>query len=483
MKSTSVRMRLLIWNIAVLALVLFGFLLIAHLLIRTYMLNAMDQRLAEMANRQQHFYTAIQHNPPPEPPPPLPDPAESRSMNERFQRMMRIYDLQGKQIRGNREINNKEQVEYPPWDKSAYNQARKGDKVFSLVKYGDEVLRVYSLPLLDEQKQTGVIQTSLSYAEAQSLLESLTLLMIILVPVALLIAGWSGLLLTNRALRPVRHIIEKTRALNPDDLAQRLPVNGADEFGQLANTMNEMLARIETAFNAMRSLMERERRFTADASHELRTPLTAIRANTSLVLRGDNSVAETRESVQAIDQAGKMMQHVIEDLLLLASSDSGQFALQPQAVPVRELFFQAAAMARHQQEQAEMSINVTGEMVEIWGDPNQLSRLLVNLINNALRHTPSTGKISLSAARQSAIITVTVADTGEGISAEHLPHLGERFYRVDAARARQQGGAGLGLAICRSIVEAHGGEMSISSIVGEGTTVTLLLPAPDGDSE
>ena len=113
MKNTSVRMRLLFWNIAVLALVLFGFLIIAHLLIRTYMLNALDQRLVEMAKRQQHFYTLMKHNPPPEPPLPPPDPAGSRSMNERFQRMMRIYDLQGKQLHSNWENRNSEQIEYP----------------------------------------------------------------------------------------------------------------------------------------------------------------------------------------------------------------------------------------------------------------------------------------------------------------------------------------------------------------------------------
>ena len=483
MKNTSVRMRLLFWNIAVLALVLFGFLIIAHLLIRTYMLNALDQRLVEMAKRQQHFYTLMKHNPPPEPPLPPPDPAGSRSMNERFQRMMRIYDLQGKQLHSNWENRNSEQIEYPPWDKNAYNNAKRGKNVFSLVKYGDELLRVYSLPLLDGKKQLGVIQTSLSYAEAQSLLESLTLLMIILVPIALLIAGWSGLLLTNRALRPVRQIIEKTRALNPDDLTQRLPVNGIDEFGQLADTMNEMLARIETAFNGIRNLMERERRFTADASHELRTPLTAIRANTSLALRGDNSAAEIRESMQAIDQAGKMMQHLIEDLLLLASSDSGQFTLQPQAVPVNELFYQAVALARNHHERAEIIFDVPDEMLQIWGDANQLSRLLVNLINNALRHTPSDGRITLTAERKSTSIVITVTDTGEGIAAEHLPHLGERFYRVDSARARQQGGAGLGLAICKSIVEAHNGKMSIDSIAEQGTTVTIELPVANDSAE
>ena len=122
-------------------------------------------------------------------------------------------------------------------------------------------------------------------------------------------------------------------------------------------------------------------------------------------------------------------------------------------------------------------------MLQIWGDANQLSRLLVNLINNALRHTPSDGRITLTAERKSTSIVITVTDTGEGIAAEHLPHLGERFYRVDSARARQQGGAGLGLAICKSIVEAHNGKMSIDSIAEQGTTVTIELPVANDSAE
>ena len=476
MKTTSVRMRLLLWNIVVLALVLFGFILIAHLLIRTYTLSSLDRRLEEMGRRQQQIFTRWHDSRPQQFPPLPPEPERSGQNGGRFQRMMRVYDLQGNALLPPWNPGATELTEEPPWDRLAFQQAAAGESVYSLVKDGNEPLRVYTLPLREAGKQIGVIQVSLSYAEAQSLLESLTLLMLLLAPIALIIAGSSGLLLTNRALKPVRQIIETTRALNPDDLAQRLPVNGADEFGQLASTMNDMLARLETAFLSMRSLIERERRFTADASHELRTPLTAIRANTSLALRDDSTLAETRESMRAIDQAGEIMQHVIEDLLLLASSDSGQMQLQSRPIRAHELLVEAVAMSKSTKAHAAIIVDVADEPLMIWGDANQLSRLIVNLLDNAKRHTPRDGQITLSAALVDDWVHLVVTDTGEGISAEHLPHLCERFYRVDTARARQQGGAGLGLAICKSIVEAHGGDMHIESTVGIGVSVTLRLP-------
>jgi signal transduction histidine kinase len=301
-------------------------------------------------------------------------------------------------------------------------------------------------------------------------------MMFVLMPCVLLVAGVGGVLLTDRALGPVRFIVHTAEQLNPDDLSQRLPVVGKDEFAQLASTMNGMLARIEIAFTKLRLTLERERRFTADASHELRTPLTAITANASLTLNGDTSLDEYRESMQSINLAANMMRRLIEDLLLLARSDSGQLQLNYEQVNIFDLMTWAIDMVRKNDAQAIIQIQLVADGESLWGDPTHLLRVLVNLLKNAIRHTPAAGKITLAAAHQDKQVVLSVTDTGDGIAPEHLAHLGERFYRPDSSRAREYGGTGLGLAICKGIVEAHQGSMHIDSTPGKGTTVSITLP-------
>jgi heavy metal sensor kinase len=457
-KLTSVRLRFTLWNIGLLALVLFGFLTVADLAIRKYLLAALDHRLQGMAERQEYFF---QH--------PRPDGLALRPrdpLRSSFRRLSRLYDMQGNSLSPFAEGTEK------PLDPGGYAQALHGQAGITITA-GTEPLRVLSRPLYRGTEQVGILQVGVSYLETQTLLESLTLLFLILVPCALLVAGVGGLLLTSTMLRPVRAIIHAADALNPEDLSQRLPVVGNDEFAHLATTMNRMLARLEEAFQKLTRAIAHERRFNADASHELRTPLTAIKANTSLALRGERTPAQYREALQAIDQGAETMHRLVQDMLLLARSDSGQLAVEGQALDTAALLRDAVALLPR--DGAPVEIAVAPEAAEMHGDPHHLQRLLVNLLDNARRHTPPTGRITVSAAR-AAGVTLTVADTGEGIAPEHLSHLGERFYRVDDARARQHGGTGLGLAICHSIVDAHRGTMTFASTPGEGTTVTVLLP-------
>lgn len=469
MNISSVRLRMTLWNIGVLALVLFGFLFAAHFSIRSYLFATMDRRLLETSERTERFAQRLR--------------SDSTAFRPRFSvrdepsgrnrnfHPPRLYQLDGKPylIPGM-----PAPTETAPWDRAALAAAVAGETVYTLVEVDGTPYRVLSRPLLRQGKAFAVLQAGTSFAEMQALLDSLTMLSLVLVPAALLLAGVGGLFLTNRALRPVRALAHAADNLHADDLSQRLPVVGADEFAHLAETMNGMLGRLETAFTQLTNSIEHERRFTADASHELRTPLTAIKANTSLALRTERTPAEYCATLRAVDQAADVMHQLVQDLLLLARSDSGQLAVQCQPVDPRKLLEHAVAALPS----APIPVQIAAESdTAIWGDPTHLQRLMVNLLENAVRHTPAEGEVTLSAQASNGGVVVTVADTGEGIAPEHLPHLGERFYRIDAARARMHGGTGLGLAICRSIVDAHHGTLQIASTPGQGTRVTITLPA------
>lgn len=474
MKITSVRARLLLWNIGLLAAILFAFLLTTHFAVRGYLLSSIDHRLEGMSIWQVRMMERLDDRDHPPPPPPPQSRQDERRRGSRFQRMVRFYDLHGQPL------SLSDQPPAPteaPWDRTSITLAATGTSRYSFSRDEDGAVRVLTKPLIRNKQRIGVVQFATSYEEAQVMLDSLTLMLLLLVPCALLIAGLGGFFLTRHTLAPIRQIVVAAEGLNPDDLSQRLPVVGADEFAHLATTMNGMLGRMEGAFTRLKESIERERRFTADASHELRTPLTAIKANTSLALKGERAPEQYREALRAVNQATDSMTRLVQDLLLLARSDSGQLALTAQKVDLRSLFEDTVLLIGHEKEQAPVEIVVGEGTGPIHGDQQHLRRLFANLLENALRYTPADGKVTLEAHQQDGTAVLTVTDTGDGIASEDLAHLGERFFRADPSRARQHGGTGLGLAICRSIVEAHHGNMTIDSTPGQGTRVTVTLPA------
>lgn len=321
----------------------------------------------------------------------------------------------------------------------------------------------------------GVVQTAHPLTEEARIRGGTLRVFLILVPPGLFLAALAGFFLTDRALRPVRRVTQAAALIGAEDLSRRLPVSGEDEMAELAATFNAMIGRLEEAFQQLKQSCEQQQRFTSDASHELRTPLTTIKANTSLALLGDRSVRDYRDTIQVVDQAADVMSRIVQDLLLLARSDAGQLTVESAIVRVGSVLRQAIHAAARP-DSAPVGLELTDERLEVSGDAHHLVRLFTNLLENATRHTPADGLIRLSASHGAESVVIRVADSGEGISAEHLPHVCERFYRVDPARTHARGGAGLGLAICRSIAEAHSGSLVVDSIVGAGTAVTVTLP-------
>ena len=270
---------------------------------------------------------------------------------------------------------------------------------------------------------------------------------------------------------------EATAAIGAGDLERRLEVRGEDELAEVARSFNEMTENLARAFAAERAsyraledAYEGQRRFTADASHELRTPLTRLQVATSGAL-ASNDPERNRHALEIADAAATSMSNLVRHLLTLARADAGQLHLRMEPLDLRVIV--AAAV---DEVGREVHLELPPEPVTLAGDEDHLRRVLANLLQNACRHTPPDAGITVSLAVEDERVSLTVEDQGEGIEAAHLPHVFERFYRADAARTGSDSGAGLGLAICKSIVEAHGGQISIESSLGRGTRVRIMLP-------
>jgi signal transduction histidine kinase len=367
--------------------------------------------------------------------------------------------------------------DHPVWDISSVKKALDGQRVYSTVLLDRVPVRIYTAPIYRGERMMFVLQFARSLEPLNTEVGRVTRGLLTLIPLALLIVGAGALLLTERALLPVRDIAESTERIEAKDLSGRLTVRGHDEFSDLAITINGMLERLDKAFTLLQEGSDKQRRFTADASHELRTPLTIIKANTSLALSTERTGSEYRKTLAAVDRAADRMGKIVQDLLYIARSDAAELFITSEPVKLTSVIDQAVEAVVDGG-----SHPVTVDVEDgswISGDEESLVRLFANLLQNAYKYTPATGQISIQSYKDDKVYCVRVVDTGVGIAPEHIEHLGERFFRVDDARARDAGGTGLGLAICHSIVESHGGSLQVVSKLGFGTTVIVTLPATE----
>jgi len=283
---------------------------------------------------------------------------------------------------------------------------------------------------------------------------------------ALAAALWSVDRLGIRPIESVTKAAEDVAAGRSDHRVEHPPV--ATEAGRLGLAFNAML-------DSRQAVEARQRRFVADASHELRTPLTTLRGYAALHASGQLSATETNDAMARIHSESKRMEALVEDLLTLASLDEDR-PLQYSTIDLSQLLSDLAADASAIQPERSIDASDIGEGVGISGDRHQLTQALTTIINNALRHTPTTARLTLACGRDETAVRIRISDEGSGIEPEHLEHLFERFYRADTGRERSVGGSGLGLAIAQGIVTAHQGRIDATSTVGVGTTITITLP-------
>jgi len=281
-----------------------------------------------------------------------------------------------------------------------------------------------------------------------------------------------GGFLARRSLRPVRSVIRTARNIGADDLRTRIPLSGTgDEMDELGTTLNGMLDRIEQEVREIQ-------RFTADASHELRTPLTALRGNAELALLRLRSPEELRQTIEDSLVQYDRLQRIADDLLLLARIDASEVIFKKEAISLNVMAADVGDLFTPMAEEKGLSLHVEKSVsVVVYGDGGRLRQVIGNLLDNAIKYTPAPGQVTVSLGQSNGSAYIQVADTGIGIPAKDLPRVFERFYRADPARSEAAApGAGLGLSICRSIVEVHGGAIEIESSPGAGTTVSLQLP-------
>ena len=295
-------------------------------------------------------------------------------------------------------------------------------------------------------------------------------------PLALLAAAAGAYWLAGRGLAPIHRMAEEAEAIHAGRLDARLPVaNPFDEPGRLAVAFNALLARLEAAFGELG-------RFTADASHELRTPLTVIRSVGEVGLREPHSEAEYRNIIGTMLEEVDRLTLLTTMLLELTRAEGRRTATKRESIDLRELIRDAAGFLGVLAEEGRVRIDLDlpDSPVPVSGDWTMLRQAVVNLLDNAIKHSPPDAVVALACRTHADLAEITVADQGPGIPAEHLPHVFDRFYRVDAARGRQdgdrRGGFGLGLAIARWAVEAHGGRIAAESNPGQGSVFRIALP-------
>ncbi len=297
-------------------------------------------------------------------------------------------------------------------------------------------------------------------------------IILVVAGVAVLALGLAGgWLIASRAFRPVEAISSTASRISAGQLSERINVADTDsELGQLAGTLNSTFARLEASF-------AQQKQFTADASHELRTPIAVIISEAQTTLARERSAQEYRETIEACLDTAQQMRRLTESLLELANLDASQQSLKREPLDLAELVRQRVEFIHPLADQRGLRLNGKFSPAPTSGNADHLGLVINNLLSNAIYYNKTGGEITVTTGAESGIAFVTVADTGQGIAANDLPLIFDRFYRADKSRSRAEGRSGLGLAICKAIVETQGGSIQVSSEPGVGTTFTVRLPA------
>lgn len=332
-------------------------------------------------------------------------------------------------------------------------------------------MRVLAMPVYRSGRVVAALILGRSTGEIHSFFELMYLAGGVLGLLSMLISAYAGFVMSRRALKPIDEIVRTAKNVAAGDLSQRLKSFSQDrEIDFLIRVLNKMFGDLESSFKA-------QKRFTADASHELRLPLTVMKGEIEVTLRRKRESNEYEHVLQQQLGTIERMQRIVDGLLTLARADAGLLELSRQEVDLSLLLQEAGQehLGLFHSKNVQLDANIADDLV-IMGDPDRLKQLMYNLLSNAFKYAPEGSAVRLKSYTQAQQAVVEISDEGAGISPEHLEHLFERFYRADEARSRDAGGAGLGLAICKRIVEAHEGSIEAESEEGKGTMFRILLP-------
>jgi heavy metal sensor kinase len=462
MKPLSIRARLTLWYTGVVVLILLLVGVAAYSLLRWHLYNDLDASLFTVAG-------VVQEAPPADPTAPLPpdlEPLVRGFLGPEFaDALMQLLDPEGR-------LRSRALRPALPFSYQARENALRGVPTLETVQLttGDEA-RLLTMPVVRGGRIVDLVQVAMPLRRTRQTLLRYVETLLVLVPLGAVLSAAGGWLLARRALRPVDRMSQSALRISAEDLSRRLERRGTqDEIDRLADTLNAMLARLEAAFGEMQ-------RFTADAAHELRTPLTALRGGIEIALRAERSPDEYRRvlasSIEEVDQLIRLA----EDLLLLSRSTVGLSAAR-QPVDLEPLCLDALELGVRLAKGKGVNVSMGATVPAIvHGDAGALRRVLLNLVDNAVKYTPSGGSVVISLARVAGSVALVVEDTGIGIDPADAKRIFEPFVRLDAGRNRDTGGSGLGLAIARSIVLTHGGTLEVENRPGGGSRFTINLPA------
>lgn len=322
-----------------------------------------------------------------------------------------------------------------------------------------------------------LVEAGAPTAPIQTMLNHLVLLMLVGLPVMILVAAGGGWVLVKRALAPVDELAGTAERITHHSLNERLPITPTgDELERLSVSLNRMITRLEDAF-------ANSKRFVADASHELRTPLTVLRGELEGLLREPGFTPDQRDRLGSLLEEIQRLSHIVDRLLTLSRLDAGEAQVEWVTFDLGELVTSVADQLSLLANDKCITLTCTAApRVPVRGDRTRFKQVVVNLLDNALKYTPENGRITLTVSARQNEACLEVADNGVGIPAGALPHVFDRFYRVDPARAPADGGAGLGLAIVKSICSAHGGQIQVQSTPGSGSRFLVRMPLAFSES-
>jgi len=354
-------------------------------------------------------------------------------------------------------------------DSIAGNKPYFGTVKIALLKKKAFLLRTFTLPVIGKERVSYIIQVSGSLKPMYFELNRLKAALFIFLPLAILLVIASGVFLTKRALSPVDSMTNAIHQITSKNLHQTIELPEAnDEIKRLAETFNTMLSRLNHAFSSQQQLIQ-------DVSHELKTPLTALKGKQEVTLNKKRS-PEEYESVLSVnlEEINKMSQ-LVENLLVLAQLENEDPLLKIQSINLTDTIEQIISSMKPLADQKKISLRFSlNEQLFIEADANQVSRVISNIVDNAIKYTPNKGEVNIKLSKENTHAKIVISDTGIGITKNELPRIFDRFYRID--KSRSSPGFGLGLSIAKSIVDAHKGKIEVESLPGKGTAFTVFLP-------
>lgn len=356
-------------------------------------------------------------------------------------------------------------------DAALASSSPEGQMIFrTLAGFGEAGARQVWLPFKADEGEYAIVLTA-SLDDLDEQLAAVRRSFYLGLPAALLAAEIGGFLLARKSLAPVVAMSNQAAQISASNLHERLQVgNAADELGRLALVFNDMLSRLDRSFEGMRQFM-------ADASHELRTPLSIIRGEADVALSQDRDPAEYQAALAIIQDEAKRLSRLVDDMLELARADAGERPLHVEEFYLNDLVDECGNAVQVLATQKAISLQVqSASDISFHGDEDILRRMLLNLLDNAIKYTPTGGSVTVRLKQEKGIIKIDVSDTGIGIPAEAAAQIFERFYRISKARSRAAGGSGLGLSIAQWAAEAHKGSIQVASQPGQGSTFTVILP-------